>query len=122
MHVIINGGQLEEVGCFKYLGSQVAANGECERDVVHRINEEYRARGVLKRLLSNSGLGIKKCIYEGVILPMALYRAEACGMRSGERRKVNVLEMKCLINLVEVSQRERVRNVVVHERARIERE
>ena len=50
--------------CFKYLGSQVAAAGACERDVVHRMNEEYRAWGALKSVLSNRGLGIKakKCI------------------------------------------------------------
>ena len=41
MHVILNGEPLEEVDCFKYLGSQVAADGGCERDVVHRINEGY---------------------------------------------------------------------------------
>ena len=35
MHVILNAEPLEEVDCFKYLGSQVAANGGCERDVVH---------------------------------------------------------------------------------------
>ena len=53
--------------------------------------------GVLKSVLSNSGLGIKakKCLYEGLIVPMAAYGAEAWGM-SAERRKVNVLEMKCL--------------------------
>ena len=45
--------------CFKYLGSQVAANGGCEMDVVHGMNEWYRAWGVLKSILSNSGLGIK---------------------------------------------------------------
>ena len=38
MHVIVNGVQLKEVDCFKYLGSQVAAGGGCERDVVHRMN------------------------------------------------------------------------------------
>ena len=37
MHVILNGVPLEEVDCFKYLGSQVAAGGGCERDVVHII-------------------------------------------------------------------------------------
>ena len=37
MHVILNGEPLEEVDCFKYLGSQVAADGGCERDVVHRM-------------------------------------------------------------------------------------
>ena len=63
MHAILNGEPLEEVDCFKYLGSQVAADGGCERDVVHRMNEGYRACGALKSVLSNRGLGIKvkKC-------------------------------------------------------------
>ena len=43
MHVILNGETLEEVDFFKYLGSQVAADGGCEREVVHRINDGYRA-------------------------------------------------------------------------------
>ena len=34
MHVIRNGKPLEEVDCFKCKGSQVAANGGCEMDVV----------------------------------------------------------------------------------------
>ena len=97
-HVILNDEPLEEVDCFKYLGAQVAADGGCERGVVHRMNEGYRAWGALKSVLSNRGLGIKakKCLYEGVIVPTALHGAEARGMRNAERRKVNVLEMKCL--------------------------
>ena len=43
IHVILNDELLEEVDCFKYLGSQVAADGGCERDVVYRMNEEYKA-------------------------------------------------------------------------------
>ena len=39
--MILNCEPLEEVDCFKYLGSQVAAHGRCERDVVHRMNEGY---------------------------------------------------------------------------------
>ena len=76
---LLNGEPLEEVDCFKYLGSQVEAGGGCERDVVHRKNEGYKAWGALKRVLSNRGLGIKakKCLYEGVIVPTTLYGAEA---------------------------------------------
>ena len=50
--------------CFKYLGSQVAADLGCEKDVVHRVNGGYRAWGTLKSVLSNIGLGIKakKCL------------------------------------------------------------
>ena len=88
------------------------------------MNEGYRAWGVLKIVLSNRGLGIraKKCLYEGVIVPTALYGAEAWRMRSPERRKVNVLEMKCLRSLVGVSRTDRVRNKEVRRRAGIERE
>ena len=55
MHVILKGEPLEEVDCFKYLGSQVAADVWCERDVLHRMNVEYRAWGALKSVLSNRG-------------------------------------------------------------------
>ena len=75
--MILNGEPLEDVDCFKYLGSKVAVDGGCDRDVVHRMNEGYRAWGVLKSVLSNGGLWIKakKCLYEGVIVPTALYGA-----------------------------------------------
>ena len=85
----------------------------------------YSAWGVLKSVLSNKGLGInaKKCLYEGVIIvPTALYRAKAWGMRSAERRNVNVLEMKCLKSFVLRSRMDRVRNEVVSKKAGIERE
>ena len=75
-------------------------------------------------MLSNRGLGIKakKCLYEVVIVPTALYGAEAWGIRSGERRKVNILEIKSLRSLVGVSRMDRVRNEEVSRRAAIERE
>ena len=43
-------------------------------------------------------------------------------MRSAERRRVNVLEMKCLRSLVGVSRMNRVRNEEVRRRTGIERE
>ena len=97
----------------------MAADGGCNKYVVHRMNEGHRAHGVL----NNRGLGLKvKCLYEGVIVPKVLYGAVAWGMRSAKRRKVNVLEMKCLKKFVGVSQMDRVRNEEVHRRADIERE
>ena len=78
----------------------------------------------MKSVLSNRGLGIKakKYLYEGKIVPKVLYREEAWGKRSAERRKVNVLEMKCLRSLVGVSRMDRVRNKEVRMRVGIERE
>ena len=41
----------------------MAADERCAWDVLHRINEVYKAQRALKGVLSNSGLGInaKKC-------------------------------------------------------------
>ena len=75
-------------------------------------------------MLSNRVFDIKakKCLNEELIVPTALYRAEVCGMRSAERRKVNVLEMKCFRSLTGVSRMNRVRNEEVRRRAGIEME
>ena len=83
----------------------MVADGGCGRDVVHRMIEWYRECVALKNVLRNRGLGIQamKCLYDGVIVPTAMYGAETFGMRSSERRKVNVLEIKCLRSLVRVS-------------------
>ena len=123
MHVILNGEKVEEVDCFKCPGSHVAAHGGCEIEVAHIINEGYRDWGALKSVLSIRGLGIKakKCLYEGIIVPTALYRAEAWGMRKAKSRKLDVLEMKCLRSLVGVSRMDGV-NEEVRRRAEIERE
>ena len=53
-------------------------------------------------------------IYEKIII--------AWGMGSAERRKVNVLEMKCLRSLVGVSRMDKVRNEEARRRAVIKRE
>ena len=51
MYVILNGEPLKEGDCFKYLGSQVAADAGCDRDVVHRMKEGCRPWGMLKSVL-----------------------------------------------------------------------
>ena len=51
-----------------------------------------------------------------------MYGADEWGMRNDERKKVNVLEMKCLISFVIVSRMDRVRKEEVRRRAGIEKE
>ena len=79
---------------------------------------------MLTNMLSDRIFGIKakKCLNEGVIVPTALYGADAWGMRNAERRRVNVLEMKCLRSLVGVSRMDKVRNEELRRIAGIERE
>ena len=46
---------------------------------------------------------MQRSVYIRSNIPTVLYEAEVLGMRSAERRKVNVLKMKCSRSLVGVS-------------------
>ena len=69
----------------------MAADGGCERGVVHRtkMNEGYRVWGELKSVLSNKGLGInvKKCLYEGVIVYLRRFTEHEAWSRSAREGK-----------------------------------
>ena len=53
MHVILNDGPLEEVHCFKYLRSQVAADGGCGTQCISGL--EHRERWKLVKVKVNYG-------------------------------------------------------------------
>ncbi len=38
----------------------------------------------------------KRRLYEGVVVPMALYGSETWNMGAAERKRLNVMEMRCL--------------------------
>ena len=83
------------VGKSKVMRCSWYGNGDQMHVILNGAPFSTFHRSALKSVLSNGGQGIKakKCLYEGVIVPTALYGSEAWGMRSAERRKVNVLEM-----------------------------
>ena len=121
LQVCLNGEVLEEVESFKYLGSNVAASGGVEDEVKHRVNEGCKALGALKKVMNGRSvsMGVKRSLYQSVVMPTVLYGAETWGTRVAERRKVDVFEMKCLRSMVGVSRMDRVRNEEVRARSDI---
>ena len=71
--------------------------------------------------IAEDRVNTNKCLYEGVIVPTELYGAETWSIRSAERRKVDVFEIKYLRSLAEVSRMDRVMNEEVHRRAGIKK-
>ena len=85
----------------------MAADGGCERDVVRIMNGRYKVWRALKRVPHEQCIiGIK---WQEVPMKELLFKrcctgqTHGVGMRVAVRRKVNVLEMKCLKSLVGVS-------------------
>ena len=96
LNVMLDGGTLEEVDQFKYLGSVIAANGGVEADVRHKVSEGYNVLGALKGVMKNRGLGmnVKKVLLEKVVMSTVMYGSESWGMKVTERQKLNLFEMK----------------------------
>ena len=61
------------------MGPQVAADRGCDRDVVKRMHEGYKAGGALKSVLNNriSGINAHKCLYE-VVISIVLTALHGC--------------------------------------------
>ena len=121
--ISMNGEQLEEVDSFKYLGSHVAKAGTVEEEVKYRVKEASKCMGGMKKVMSNRTLGMsaKRRLYEGVVVPTALYGAEAWNMKEADRRRLDVFEMRCLRSMVGVSRLDRLRNEEVRRQAGVKR-
>ncbi len=70
MNVALNGDVLEEVECFKYLGSRVAVGGGIEGKVKFRMNDVGKVCGGMKRVFKCKSLGMsaKRRLYESTVL------------------------------------------------------
>ncbi len=55
-------------------------------------------------------MNAKRRLYEGVVVPTVLYGAETWNMGAAERRRLNVMEMRCLRSMCRVTRMDRVRN------------
>ena len=113
----LNGEMLEEVDSFKYLGSIVSKNGGVVEDVISRVNEGAKVSGALSRIwkVGSFGMGIKRMMYERIVVPTVIYGAEAWWLKEREKRRLNVFEMKCLRKMCGVTVMDRIRNEVIRE-------
>ena len=55
-----------------------------------------------------------------MIVPTVMYGSEAWGLRVEERRKLDVMEMRCLRSMCGVTRMDRLRNEVVRERVGVD--
>ncbi len=66
-------------------------------------------------------MSAKRRLYEGVVVPTALYGAETWNTKEADRRRLDVFEMRCLRSMVGVTRLDRVRNEEVRRRAGVVR-
>ncbi len=92
LDVRLDGEKLDKVESFEYLGSHVAVNGRVNVEVGHRVQEASKCMGGMKSVLHNRALGMnaQRTLYEGLVVPTALYGVETWNMRKAKRNRLDV--------------------------------
>ena len=99
--------QIMEVQELKYyLGFILCKPGSMEGET-----REIKVLGGMKVLSCREmGMNVKRRLYEGVAVSTALYWAETWSMAIAEKKRMNVMQMRCLRNTSGVLQMDRVIN------------
>ncbi len=64
-------------------------------------------------------MSAKRGLYEGIVVPMALYGDETWNMGAAERKRLNVMEMRCLRSMCRVTRMDQMRNEEVRRRTSV---
>ena len=83
-----------------------------QEDVKMRVGEGLKTFGQLKMTLNTRSVSLcrKRELYEGVAAPMVTYGTDIWDVRMDERRKLEVLEKKCLRSVGGATRMDRWRN------------
>ena len=87
--IVLDGGEVEAVKEFPYLGSVVDSSGRIDADVNRRVAQASKAFGALRKAVfldKNLRMATKRKIYNACVLSVLLYGAE-CWIPSDDMRK-----------------------------------
>ena len=112
----IDGENLHEVSCFKYLGSFISANCTLDDEINHRIGQANGAYGRLRcRVFENHNLKMttKVMVYHAMVISSLLYGSESWTLYRRQISQLEQFHMKSLRKLLGITWRDRVTNAEV---------
>jgi hypothetical protein len=113
--------QLQNVEYFKYLGSMIANDARCIREIKSRIVMAKAAFNKKNLFTSKLDLNLRKKLVKCYIWSVALYGAETWILQKVDQKYVESFEMWCWRRMEKISWINRVRNEEVLHRVKEER-
>jgi hypothetical protein len=106
--IICNGGTLEQVESFRYLGAIIDENGDGSREIKARLGMARTVMGSLTALWKDRaiGSGLKSRLMRSLVWPVALYGCETWTLRAEDKRRISAFEMTTYRRMLRVSWRE----------------
>jgi hypothetical protein len=109
--ITIDQKQLENVKCFKYLGSLLTDDGRCTCEIKCRIAMAKAEFNKKKNVFTSKlDLNLRKKLVKCYIWSMALYGAETWTLRAVDHKHLESFEMWCWRRMEKISWTDYVRN------------
>ncbi|KAK3571170.1 hypothetical protein QTP86_003655 [Hemibagrus guttatus] len=121
--VRLQGEEVKKVLEFKYLGSTVQSNGECEKEVKKRVQAGWNGWRKVSGVLCDRKISvrIKGKVYRTVVRSAMLYGLETVSLRKRQESELEVAELKMLRFSLGVTRLDRIRNEYIRGTAHVGR-
>jgi len=105
----IDGGRVETVSDFIFLGSKITADGDCSHEIKRRL---LLGRKVMTNLFKSRDITLptKVPLVKAMVFPVVMYGYESWTVKKAERRRVDAFELWCWRRLLRVPWTERRSN------------
>jgi hypothetical protein len=121
--VSLQGEELKKVDDFKYLGSTVQSNGECNKEVKKRIQTGWNSWRKVSGVLCDRRVSakMKGKVYKTVVRPAMLFGLETVALKKRQEAELETAEMKMLRFSLGVTRMDRIKNEYIRGTAHVER-
>ena len=113
------GGPVEMVNDFTYLGSNITVDGEVGTEAKLRIGKASRAFGCLRNAIfrdRNFSVETKRKVYGAVVLSVLLYGAETWAVKAEMMRRMNGFHNRCIRTIMGVTKYQQWRERITSRR------
>ena len=111
-NIYINGNKVQQVECFRYLGSMFTSDGRCDKEIRARIGRAKSAFADLKQLLVNRKISTstRMRLLKTYVWSVMLYGSETWTISKIMQKRLEAAEMWFLRRMMKISWTERKTN------------
>ena len=104
--VQVEGGEIEMVDHFAYLGSVISRDGDVMEDVKCRIAKASKTFGCLRSPIFNNpilSIPTKRAVYKATVLAVLMYGAETWTLKAKQVRRLTTFHNRCVRTILGVT-------------------
>ena len=100
----IEGGKVEAVTDFIFLGSKITADSDCSHEIKRQLLLGRKAMTKVDSVLKSRSITLltKVCIVKAMVFPVVMYGCESWTIKKTERWRIDALELWCWRRLLRV--------------------